>query len=183
VNVVRRRLLLGFCAIAPEACAPGAGSPPGDRSCATPSSGAGLPYCLVGALSITFPNARELMPGEVLLRGVDDNSAAILARDAQGYFALSATCPHACCTVSLCGGEACGRTTPTPNDCAVALKGMLPVSGPAFLCPCHGSEFGPDGAVLKGPALSPLPSVRVLLGATDASVDLADAVDASVRFN
>ena len=27
-------------------------------------------------------------------------------------------------------------------------------------CPCHGSQFAPDGAVLNGPAITPLPAVE-----------------------
>lgn len=30
--------------------------------------------------------------------------------------------------------------------------------GSAFACPCHGSSFGPDGAVMGGPAPAPLES-------------------------
>jgi Rieske Fe-S protein len=30
-----------------------------------------------------------------------------------------------------------------------------------FECPCHGSEFAPDGAVLKGPAVRPLTRLRL----------------------
>ncbi len=30
-----------------------------------------------------------------------------------------------------------------------------------FLCPCHGSEFGIDGKVTKGPASKPIPSYLV----------------------
>ena len=39
----------------------------------------------------------------------------------------------------------------THLGCVVAVK------GDALHCPCHGSEFAPTGAVLKGPAKLPLP--------------------------
>ena len=32
-----------------------------------------------------------------------------------------------------------------------------------FVCPCHGSEFGIDGKVTKGPATKPIPSYSVKL--------------------
>ena len=34
-------------------------------------------------------------------------------------------------------------------------------SGDRLVCPCHGSEFGHDGALLVGPAERPLPTFRV----------------------
>jgi Rieske Fe-S protein len=62
----------------------------------------------------------------------------IVARtDAATVVALSAICTHAACDVSFAPGA---------GD---------------FQCPCHGSIFGLDGAVQKGPAALPLKSYPV----------------------
>jgi cytochrome b6-f complex iron-sulfur subunit len=58
-----------------------------------------------------------------------------LFRDADGVHAVSIVCTHLGCVV---------KTDP---------KG--------FHCPCHGSEFGPDGSVVKGPAPKALPWLAV----------------------
>ncbi|MEH1971369.1 QcrA and Rieske domain-containing protein [Nostoc sp.] len=42
--------------------------------------------------------------------------------------------------------------TCTHNGCTVAWK----AEAKKFACPCHGSEFGVDGKVQKGPATDPL---------------------------
>jgi cytochrome b6-f complex iron-sulfur subunit len=62
-------------------------------------------------------------------------ATAWLGRDSQGYFAVSAVCPHLGCTVTL-------------HDTV-------------FECPCHGSRFNGQGNVLHGPADSPLRFVEV----------------------
>lgn len=49
-----------------------------------------------------------------------------LFRDADGVYAVSIVCTHLGCIVKTDSG--------------------------GFHCPCHGSEFGPDGTVIKGPA-------------------------------
>jgi cytochrome b6-f complex iron-sulfur subunit len=51
---------------------------------------------------------------------------------ATNLVAVNPTCTHAGCTVKWLG------------------------SPQKFSCPCHGSEFGSDGKVLKGPATEPL---------------------------
>ncbi|WP_223638599.1 ubiquinol-cytochrome c reductase iron-sulfur subunit [Corallococcus sp. EGB] len=48
--------------------------------------------------------------------------------------------------------------TCTHGDCAVAWDGALG----AVECPCHGSRFGLDGRVLRGPASRPLTAFRTL---------------------
>jgi len=74
----------------------------------------------------------EYPPGS---RTVVPEAGAILIRGPDSFHALSLTCPHLGCTVE-----------PTSSG---------------FSCPCHGSRFGPDGAVLRGPALEPLRALRV----------------------
>jgi nitrite reductase/ring-hydroxylating ferredoxin subunit len=56
-------------------------------------------------------------------------SVAIL-RDAGGIFAISTICTHLGCIVKQ--------------------------AEDGFHCPCHGSRFGPDGHVVRGPAPKPL---------------------------
>lgn len=60
---------------------------------------------------------------------------AILLHTANGYSAISLTCTHLGCTVEQ------------------------EVDG--YACPCHGSRFGENGQVERGPAKDPLPSFRV----------------------
>lgn len=56
----------------------------------------------------------------------------VLTQPTAGEFTgFSAVCPHAGCAVSK-------------------------VDGARVLCPCHGSTFGLDGAVITGPAREPL---------------------------
>lgn len=61
--------------------------------------------------------------------------AVALFRDEKGVYALSAICTHLGCIVKQ--------------------------KAHGFSCPCHGSEFGADGEVLKGPAPAPLPWLAV----------------------
>lgn len=82
-------------------------------------------------------NAEQLRPGEggVLSSGVRKIAAA---RDASGTLHLrSASCTHLGCIVHWNGTEQC------------------------WDCPCHGSQFAPDGSVLNGPATAPLPPASV----------------------
>jgi cytochrome b6-f complex iron-sulfur subunit len=58
------------------------------------------------------------------------NLRVFLFREGKRFHAVSAVCTHLGCTVNLAG------------------KG--------FHCPCHGSVFNPNGAVVSGPAPSPL---------------------------
>ena len=61
-------------------------------------------------------------------------------RDASGLLHLvSALCPHRGCTVGF-------------NDAEKTWE-----------CPCHGSRFGTDGALLQGPAVAPLAPARAYL--------------------
>ncbi|WP_375754742.1 ubiquinol-cytochrome c reductase iron-sulfur subunit [Corallococcus exercitus] len=57
--------------------------------------------------------------------------------------------------------DGCYRTvwrTCTHGDCAVAWDGALGL----VECPCHGSRFGLDGSVVRGPASRPLTAFRTL---------------------
>jgi cytochrome b6-f complex iron-sulfur subunit len=68
-------------------------------------------------------------------RTVIPAARAILLSTPQGFVALSLVCPHLGCEVE-----------PKPEG---------------FACPCHGSRFDPQGALLRGPADRPLRSLRI----------------------
>jgi len=105
------------------------------------AAGAALGFAAVGMARL--PNAavaaspskkfrvtlpETLAPGQAL---VPPGRAVAVFRDTEGVYAISLICTHLGCIVK---------------------------SGPeGFECPCHGSRFAPDGAVVKGPAPKALP--------------------------
>jgi cytochrome b6-f complex iron-sulfur subunit len=60
---------------------------------------------------------------------------AILIHTEQGFSALSLVCTHLGCT--------------------------LENGADGFACPCHGSRFDTEGRVMHGPAVKPLPAMRI----------------------
>ncbi len=78
-------------------------------------------------------NAHQLKIPSVIEVG---DGAAFLYRDEEGFYAISAVCPHLGCRVR--------RTEP----------GRLS-------CPCHGSAFDGEGRIAGGPAPRSLPWLRV----------------------
>ena len=81
-----------------------------------------------------------------------------LVRDAGGIYAMTAICTHQGCTVNGWNGS-------------------------VFPCPCHGSQYDLNGAVVQGPATLPLNHFEVT---TDGSgflvVDTGKMVAAQVRL-
>ncbi|MCC6957672.1 MAG: ubiquinol-cytochrome c reductase iron-sulfur subunit [Anaerolineales bacterium] len=73
---------------------------------------------------------------------------ALLVRSESGFEAISMVCTHLGCT--------------------------LEYKAEAFDCPCHGSRFDAQGRVTKGPAVEPLPRLRVEQGDDGALVVLKD---------
>jgi cytochrome b6-f complex iron-sulfur subunit len=81
----------------------------------------------------------------------------VIFRDARGLFAISATCTHLGCTVS--------------------------VTAQGFACPCHGSKFDANGHVVAGPAPRALPWLELSRAADGQLVVHADnEVPAGTRF-
>jgi Rieske Fe-S protein len=87
-----------------------------------------------------------LAPGEAY---VPPGRAVAVFRDGEGVYAVSLVCTHLGCIVK-----------PTAAG---------------FECPCHGSRFGPDGSVTKGPAPKALPWLGVSVASNAVTVD-EDAV-------
>lgn len=78
-----------------------------------------------------------------------------LFRDAGGVYAISTVCTHLGCIVK-----------PTAQG---------------FDCPCHGSRFAPDGAVVKGPAPAPLAWLKVSAAGGSYIVDEGAAIRGGTR--
>jgi Rieske Fe-S protein len=79
-----------------------------------------------------------------------------LGRDEQGIYAMSMQCTHKGCVVAL--------------------------NGPQLFCSCHESRFDGNGAVLNGPATTPLPHYAVFVDAAgNISVDRFTVVSGDTR--
>jgi Rieske Fe-S protein len=140
----------------------GSGGTPGSGSAGMPGSGGstGMPggggTGHAGTSAMTNPgtpagNVSSIMVGSLVVV----SGSFILGRDAQGLYAMSIRCTHQGCSV-------------TP-------------SGSALYCPCHGSRFDSNGAVLQGPARTPLPHYAVLVDAAGNITVQTTMVDASTR--
>jgi Rieske Fe-S protein len=76
--------------------------------------------------------AAELTPGQGRVLQTPDGKLAVYRDEGSEVHAMSPTCTHLGCVVEFNGAE---RT---------------------WDCPCHGSRYGTDGAVIRGPAKKPL---------------------------
>lgn len=89
----------------------------------------------------------------------DPGAGVFVLHDIGGLRALSATCTHLGCTVR--------------QDAATG----------GFVCPCHGSRFGPEGEVTGGPAAAPLAFLELRRDRRGRlTVDLARRLDAARRL-
>jgi nitrite reductase/ring-hydroxylating ferredoxin subunit len=97
---------------------------------------------LGGAHHGTSRSPGELAAGEAAVVDIDGDDVAAYRDPAGVLHAVSATCTHMGCKVSWNPSEA------------------------SWDCPCHGSRFTPEGAVLHGPALKALAPVSLESGAS-----------------
>jgi len=98
----------------------------------------GLTRYLAYKTGPSSPTQFDLGPAEENAPGTRTpipDAQAILLRDQEGFLALSLVCPHLGCQVN-------------PGE-----------SG--FACPCHGSQFGNRGQLVRGPAASGLRELRL----------------------
>ena len=90
-----------------------------------------------GKLQVNGHTPDELAPGDGQIMRLEDGMAAV-SRDEEGRLhAVSPDCTHMGCRVSWNRAE-------TTWD-----------------CPCHGSRFTPDGAIIEGPATQPLKPLKI----------------------
>lgn len=118
--------------------------------------GSGMPGA-VTAHDVAAGNVSDLPIGSAR---VTSDSDAVVMRDSGGVYAMSLICTHAGCNIADSGT----------------------VSASLLVCGCHGSRFSGDGAVLRGPAQSPLPHYGVSIdGSGNITVHVGSAVPAGTR--
>jgi Rieske Fe-S protein len=83
--------------------------------------------------------------------------AFIVGHDAGGLFAFSTRCTHQGCTIGA------------------------PSSSGATTCPCHGARFDGNGAVVQGPARTPLPHFALTVCDGKVYVDETSEVASATR--
>ncbi len=118
-------------------------------------SGCGNPTGTPPTGPVTAGNISALAVGSLLVM-----SNFVVARDANGVYAMSAVCTHAGCLL---------------DDGASTVAAGLG-------CPCHGSTFDGNGGVTRGPAQLPLQHYAVTIAADGSiTVDGSQSVLASTR--
>ena len=95
----------------------------------------------------------------------------IVGHDAGGYFAYTAICTDQGTTIGFRDGTACA----TPTGCTSESSNGYTV------CPLHMSRYDPVGAVLNGPAASPLNHFQVTIAGGQLTVNPGVTVAASAR--
>lgn len=95
-----------------------------------------------GAVRSSRRRPAELTAGEGAVFSISGQDVAVSRDDVGALHAVSAACTHMGCVVAWNDAES------------------------SWDCPCHGSRFGPDGAVLHGPALTPLERVDLADGSS-----------------
>ena len=136
-NAVGRRQVLAGAGIGLGATAIAACSGSGQKA-ASPAPESSAGTSAPGQAAGTLAKTSQVPVGSGVI--VDD---VVLTQPTAGVFkGLSTVCTHAGCAVS---SVADGKIT----------------------CPCHGSTFDLDGAVLKGPATKPLATVAVTVQGQD----------------
>ncbi|MBD1937013.1 ubiquinol-cytochrome c reductase iron-sulfur subunit [Microcoleus sp. FACHB-68] len=119
--------------VAIAACSPNAAtnpsSPSANNSTTTPQSAAGSEGFQVAGSVAELDKA-----GQILNKQLPVGPVLVIRNpaDASSLLAVNPTCTHKGCGVVWQAGEK------------------------VFDCPCHDSDFAPDGKVLKGPATQPL---------------------------
>jgi cytochrome b6-f complex iron-sulfur subunit len=122
--------------------------------------GMALPGCLNPTGSppsgpVAAGNVSALTVGALLVM-----SNVVVARDANGLYAMSGVCTHAGCLV---------------DDSSSTISAGLS-------CPCHGSRFDGNGSVTRGPASTPLQHYAVTVAADGSiTVDGSQAVSPETR--
>ena len=131
------------------------------------ATGAALVFALIGSLRLPRAAVLPVPPRKYKVRLPETLAAGVgyqppgrnvaLVRDADGVYAVSLVCTHLGCIVK-----------PT-------------VTG--FDCPCHGSRFGSDGSVTRGPAPVALNWLEVTGAEGDYTVDESVAVPQGTRLS
>ena len=104
---------------------------------------------------VSAGNVSALTVGSMLVM-----SNVVVARDADGVYAMSGVCTHAGCL----------------------LSGSSRTIAAGLACPCHASLFDGDGNVTRGPAGAPLQHYQVTIASDGAiTVDGGQPVPASTR--
>ena len=104
------------------------------RDFVTENANVGKRWFVDRAAAARRHDVSDLRPGEGRVARLDGELVAV-NRDAAGALhAVSAVCTHLGCVVGWNPGER------------------------SWDCPCHGSRFAPDGAVIQGPAVDDLPN-------------------------